>query len=375
MIAISAVSDKKSLKNFVRVPNILYKSDPHHRPQLMVERLEHLSPKNPYFKHAKHQLFLAHKDGVLAGRISAQIDELAQKKDTPPVGHFGFVDAADKEVLRALLEKAESWLREQGVEKIIGPYSFSINDEAGLLVEGFDSPPRMMMNYAPEWLGAALEKAGYIPVKDLLAFRMHMNIDIPPTAQRIVSKVLTHDDVNFRMLDKENLSQDLAVILEIFNEAWTKNWGFIPMTADELTHTANSMKPIIKPELVQIGEVEGKPAAMIVALPDLNESLDGLNGKLLPFGWLKLLWRLKVKGVTGARILLMGVRPQYQSGFLGAALAVTVMTKLHDAMRKGGYKEAELSWILEDNAPMIRLVKSAGAKIYKRYRVYEKDLV
>lgn len=375
MITISAVSGKKSLKDFVRVPNILYKSDPLYRPQLMMERLEHLSPKNPYFKHAKHQLFIAHKDGELVGRISAQIDELAQKNDEPLLGNFGFVDAADEEILHALLKKAEGWLHEQGAKKITGPYSLSINDEAGLLVEGFDTAPRMMMNYAPEWLGGALEEYGFEPVKDLLAFRMETDIDIPPAAQRIVSKILAHDDVNFRMLDKANLSQDLSVILEIFNEAWTKNWGFIPMTADELTHTANSMKPIIKPELVQIAEVEGKPAAMIVALPDLNEALDGLDGKLLPFGWAKLIWRLKVKGVSTERILLMGVRPKYQSGFLGAALAVTVMTKLHDAMRKAGYKEAELSWILEDNAPMIRLVESAGAKVYKRYRIYDKDLV
>lgn len=375
MITVSAVLGKKALHDFVRVPNILYNADPLYRPQLMMERLEHLSPKNPYFKHATHQLFVAHKDGVLVGRISAQIDDLAQKEDTPRLGHFGFVDALDEEILQALLEKAEGWLREQGIKKITGPYSLSINDEAGLLVEGFNAPPRMMMNYAPDWLGGALEKAGYEPAKDLLAFRMGTDQDIPATAQRIVTKVLTHNEVSFRILDKAKLSQDLNVILDIFNEAWAENWGFIPMTADEIAHTANSMKPLIKPELVHIAEVDGKPAAMIVALPDLNEALDGLNGKLLPLGWVKLLWRLKVKGVRGARILLMGVRPKYQSGFLGAALAVTVMTKLHDALRRDGYKEAELSWILDDNAPMIRLVESAGATAYKRYRIYEKNLV
>lgn len=374
MIIVSAVSGRKSLRDFVRVPNIIYKADPLYRPQLEIERLEHLSPKNPYFKHATHQLFVAYKYGELVGRISAQVDELAQKEGTPHLGHFGFVDAADEDILRLLLDKAESWLREQGVEKITGPYSLSINDEAGLLVEGFDTAPRMMMNYAPEWLGDALEKAGYEPAKDLLAFRMETNIDTPPTAQRIVAKVLTHDDITFRMLDKENLSQDLNVILDIFNEAWAENWGFIPMTADEITHTVDGLKRLIKPELVHIAEVEGKAAAMIVALPDMNEALEGLNGKLFPFGWLKLLWRLKVKGVGSARILLMGVRPQYQSGFVGAALAVTVMTKLHDALRSGGFNEAELSWILEDNAPMIRLIKNAGAKVYKRYRVYEKNV-
>ncbi len=375
MITVSTASTGKALRDFINVPNILYRDSPVYRPQLTFERLDHLGSKNPYFKHAKHELFVAYKNHQLVGRISAQIDKLAQKEGEVCLGSFGFVDALDEETLQALLNQAEEWLSVQGVKRITGPYSLSINDQAGLLVEGFDTPPYMMMNYAPQWLGAALEDFGYKKAKDLFAFHMRTDQDIPLAAQRIVRKVLAHPTVSLRTLDKAHMGRDLGVILDIFNEAWADNWGFIPMTSDEMIYSANNMKPIIKSELVHIAEVEGKPAAMIVALPDLNEALKGLNGKLLPFGWMKLLWRLKVKGVSGTRILLMGVRPQYQDGFLGGALAVTVMAKLHEALRSGGYQEAELSWILEDNAPMIRLAESSGAKVYKRYRIYEKEIL
>ena len=375
MIRIVKAHSKKQLKDFITVPNHLHKDEPQYRAQLDIERLDHLSNKNPYFKHATYALFIAYENDRLMGRISAQIDDLAQKENQPRLGHFGFLDAENENVLKSLLEHAENWLAENGVQIITGPYSLSINDEAGLLIGGFDSPPRMMMNYAPEWLGPALERHDYGKAKDLLAFTMPTDCGIPPAAQRIADKVLTDSTIKIRALDKAHMERDLTTILDIFNDAWANNWGFIPMTEGEISHVAKNMKPLIQPGLVQIVEHEGKSAAMIVALPDLNEALDGLNGKLLPFGWAKLLWRLKVKRVNRVRVLLMGVRQEFQNGFLGSTLAVTLMTHLHDAMRTHGYKEAEMSWILEDNAPMIRLIESAGGHVYKRYRIYEKALV
>lgn len=374
MITLAKASEGKALKDFVRVPETIYANDPCHVTQLSFERLEHLSPKNPYFKHARHEFFVAYKDGKPIGRISAQIDELAQKKGEPRLGHFGFVDAADEGTLHALLEKAEQWLREHKVEKITGPYSISINDEAGLLVNGFESPARMMMPYGPQWLPSALENAGYKPVKDLLAYQVSTQAETPAAAKRIAAKVEEHPGVHFRTLNKTKMNEDLAIILDIFNKAWANNWGFVPMTADEMTYTAHNMKPLINPDLVQIAEINGEPAAMIVALPDLNEALSGLHGKLLPWGWARLIWRLKIKGPNAARVLLMGVLPEHRHGFLGGSLAIALMTRLHEALRKHGYKEAELSWVLDDNIPMIRLAESAGAKEYKRYRMYEKDL-
>lgn len=375
-INIRTVFTKQDLRDFVEVPNRLYADDPHYRVQLMMERLEHLDvKKNPYFKHATHQFFIAYQNDEPVGRISAQIDDLAQKDKTPRLGHFGFVDARDASILQALLDKAEDWLRQQKVKTITGPYSLSINDEAGLLVEGFDSAPYMMMNYAPHWVGDALEAHGYRQAKDLLAFHMRTNQDIPAAGRRIANKAAEHPEVSLRTLDKKHMKRDLDIVLKIFNEAWAENWGFVQMTADEIAYTARSMKPLIQPDLVWIAEIENEPTAMIVALPNLNEALDGLGGRLFPFGWLKLLWRLKVKKMKTARILLMGVRKDQHNGFLGGALAVTVMERLHASLYANGYKDTELSWVLDDNAPMIRLIKGSGARFSKRYRIYQKDLI
>ena len=374
MIIVQKVQNKKQLKDFIKVPNILYHSDPYYRVQLSIERLEHLSHKNPYFKHASHSFFVAYVDGKPIGRISVQIDKLAQKENEPCLAHFGFLDAANENVLEILLAETEKWAAEKGAQKISGPYSLSINDEAGLLIEGFDDAPSMMMNYAPKWLGPALEQKTYSKAKDLLAFTMRTDCDIPSAAQRIADKVITDSDIKIRILNKRNMEHDLTTILDIFNDAWANNWGFIPMTKEEISYVAKNMKPLIQPDLVQIVETDNKPAAMIVALPDLNEALDGLNGRLFPLNWVKLLWRLKVKRVNRVRVLLMGVRNEFQKGFLGSTLAITLMICLHKNMRMHGYKEAELSWILEDNTPMIRLIESAGGHVYKRYRIYEKDL-
>ena len=374
MIIVQEVQNKKQLKDFIKVPNILYQSDPYYRAQLSIERLEHLSHKNPYFEHATHVFFVAYEDQKLVGRISVQIDKLSQKENEPCLAHFGFLDAANKNVLESLLADAEKWAIEKGAQKISGPYSLSINDEAGLLIEGFNNAPSMMMNYAPKWLGPALEQHAYSKAKDLLAFTMRTDCNIPLAAQRIADKVVTDSDIAIRTLNKKNMERDLTTILDIFNDAWADNWGFIPMTKEEISYVAKNMKPLIQPDLVQIVETNNKPAAMIVALPDLNEALDGLNGNLFPFNWIKLLWRLKIKRVNRARVLLMGVRNEFQKGFLGSTLAITLVICLHKNMRTHGYKEAELSWILEDNAPMIRLIESAGGHVYKRYRIYEKDI-
>jgi hypothetical protein len=362
------------LKDFVEVPNLLYQDDPFYVPQLTLERLDHLGRKNPYFKHAVHVFFIAYQDGRAAGRICAQIDELAQQENGPRLGHFGFIDAANENVLRNLLAQAETWLREHGAEKMVGPFSLTINDEIGVLIEGFDSPPRMMMNYAQTWTGKAIEHVGYQPAKDILAFHISCDQDLPPAALRLAQKAEAYPGVVLRSLDKPRITQDIGLLLDIFNDAWVNNWGFVPMTADEVHHLAKNLKPLIVPDLVYFAELNGTAAAMIVALPDLNEALQGLGGRLLPFGWAKLLWRLKFSGLSGARVLLMGVRPTVQQEFLGGALAIAVIVKLHQALRANGYKDVELSWILDDNKPMLRLAESIGAVPYKRYRMYEKDL-
>jgi len=374
MIEIKTVQTRRDLAEFIRLPSVLYADDPDFIAPLSFERRARLSAKKPYFEHAGARYFLAcDAAGKPVGRISAQIDEHAQKPGQPKTGHFGFVDSANEDVLKHLLDAAENWLRGQGARRVQGAYSLSINDEAGLLIEGHDSPPRMMMNYAPPWLGPAIERTGYRKAKDLLAFHMRADQNLPAAAGKMAEKAAAHPGVRERPL--QDMETDLGVILDIFNEAWADNWGFVPFTAAEIKHTARSMKPLVIPDLVRIAEIDGRAAAMIVALPDLNEALKGLGGELLPLGWARLIWRLKVRGVQGARVLLMGVRKDYQSTYLGSGLAVLLIARLHEALNAQGFKEVELSWILEDNMPVIRMIEMTGGKAYKQYRIYEKDLI
>ena len=374
MIEIRAAKTGRGFRDFVIAADIVYSDDPLYVPQLAMERRAHLGAKNPYHRHAKSQYFVAYRDGKPAGRISAQIDELAQISEGGVLGHIGFADAADADILGQLLHAAEDWLREQGAARVSGPYSLSINDESGLLIEGFDTAPRMMMNYARPWQAAAFEAAGYRKIKDLIAFRLDVARPFPAPVLRVAEKAVALPGLTERPVDRRNLGRDLRIIMNIFNDAWAGNWGFVPMTEEEINYAAKNMKPLIRPEFARIVEIDGEPVAMIVALPDLNEALRGLGGRLLPFGWAKLLWRIKRPGLRGARVLLMGVREKDRGGFKSSAIGALLVSRLRDALAARGFQEVEMSWILEDNMPIIRLIESLGGVPYKRYRIYEKPL-
>lgn len=361
-------------RDFLNVPKIVYQGNPHFISQLNLERRLHFSKQNPYFKHAQACFWVAYDGHQPIGRISAQIDTLAQKNDGIITGHFGCLDCVDKTALNDLLQTAENWLSTHGVQKIIGPFSLSINDESGLLVDGFQHPPVMMMNYAHGWYGTALEDIGYNKAKDLLAFRLEAKRPLPLPAQRMAEKGLNAQGLVERALDPKNLIADLKAILNIFNTAWAENWGFVKMTSDEIIYTAKNMKPLIIPEFTRLVEINGAPAAMIVALPNLNEAIADFEGHLLPFNWLKLIWRLKKNRLKTGRVLLMGVLPEYQKTFLGSSMAVLLIANLRQAMLDKKYEEAEMSWILEDNLPIIRLIENVGGQAYKRYRLFEKNL-
>ncbi len=373
-VAVHPVSGRRGLRAFVRVARRLRGAEPCWVAPLEVERRLHLGPGNPYFRHAEAGFFVAWRDGAPVGRISAQLDSLAQPTDGPRVGHFGFLEAADQAVMAALFEAAEAWLRARGAGRVVGPLSLSINDEAGLLVEGFDTPPRMLMNHAPPWYGPAVEACGYAKAKNLIAYRFDMAEPLPTAAVRMAEQAAATEGVAERPLDTRRFHAEIRTIVEIFNDAWADNWGFVPMTDAEVRYMANNMKLLIRPELVRIVERHGEPVAMIVALPDLHEALAGLDGRLLPFGWARLLWRLKVRGVPGARVLLMGVRQAHRGGFLGGALAALLVSRMHAAAAAAGYREVELSWVLEDNRPTRRLIESVGGVRDKTYRVYAKEL-
>jgi len=371
-------ADAKQRIEFVRLPDRLYADDPNYVAKPTAEELKRLGPKNPYFEHAEAALFLARDgSGQAVGRISAQIDRLEQSeeaKDSGPIGHFGFIEGADESVLEALLEAAESWLRARGAARVTGPFSFSINDEAGLLVEGEPSPPCLLMNYAPAWYGPAIEARGYAKAKDLLAFTISTSAETTQACARLAKRALASEGLKERTLAKTRLEEEARTVVSIFNDSWSENWGFVPMTDAEAAEFARAAKPILEPDLVRFVELEGQPAAMIVVLPDMYEALRGIDGRLFPTGWAKLLWRLKVKGLSQARVTLLGIRKSVRRTLQSAGIAALLVNLVQEAAMRHGYQKLEMSWVLDDNHAMIDLIEIIGGRRYKTYRVYEKAL-
>ena len=372
-LQILKVEGKGALNDFIRLPWSLYSDDPMWVPPLLLERRMHLSPKNPYFEHAKFCSWITYRKGKPVGRISAQIDRLHIDRYQDATGFFGMLESEDNSLtFRALLGTAENWLRNQGMQRISGPFNLSINQELGLLVDGFDTPPSLMMGHARPYYADRIEKDGYQKEKDLLAYIINTNIKMTATAKRITARMKGR--IHIRRLQKSNFVNELKIIRNIFNDAWSQNWGFTPWTEAEFEHLGKDLKMLADEELVKIAEVDGKPAAFIVLLPNINEIIQDLNGRLLPFGWLKMLWRLKVKYPNSARIPLMGVRSQYHDSLMGAALAFGVIADLQQPALKRGIKEVELSWILEDNMGMRNIIESTNGRVYKTYRIYSKQL-
>jgi len=308
------------------------------------------------------------------GRISAQIDKLHLQRHRDSTGFFGLLEAEDDpETFQILMETAERWLSDQGMCRILGPFNLSINQECGLLVEGFDSPPMVMMGHARPYYGARVEENGYRKEKDLLAYCIDIDFELTRAMRVAIKRV--EKRVSIRSLRKERFSEELEILQDIFEDAWSENWGFVPFTKAEFKHLGQNLKYLVHAEYVQIAEVDGSPDAMILGLPNVNEAIKDLNGRLLPFGWLKLLWRLKVARPKTARVPLMGVRKCHHNSLLGAALALMVVERVRRLGAKYGAKKVELSWILEDNAGMRNILESIGGVAYKRYRIFAKDLV
>lgn len=359
------------LDRFVRLPARLYASDPHFVPPLLLERKEALSPKkNPLFEHAEVQLFLAVREGRDVGRISAQVDRLVQDKS---IGHFGMIAAEDDaDVFAALFAAAESWLRERGRTRVLGPFSLSINEETGLLIDGFDTPPMMFMPHDPPYASVRVEQQGYRKAKDVLAYLYDMSREFSPTIERLITK-RKPSTLIVRKLDVSRYDAEFDTITTIFNDAWHDNWGFIPFTEAEIRHMARSLKPLIRPEMVAIVEFNGEAVAFGITLPNLNEAIADFGGRLLPFNWIKLLLRLK-RGTTTWRVPLMGVRRSFNAGILGALAPFLVIDAMHKGALNTPMKQVEFSWILEDNLPMRHVIERMGAVAYKTFRVYEKSL-
>ncbi len=373
-ICIEPVKGKAGLREFIRLSTILYGDDPNWISPLEIERLGILDPgQSPYFEHAEAQYWIARKNDKAVGRISAQVDQLALKANNNKTGHFGMIVAIDDpSVTEALLATASAWLRDRGMDTIQGPFNLSINQEVGLLVDGFDTPPMMLMSHDPAYMGGHIEAAGFAKAKDLIAYIRGTDFLFPEKWRRMAERRSGH--VSMRMFDMKHYDREIKTIVSIFNEAWHTNWGFVPMTEKEAAHMAKELRPLIRKELAWFADIDGEPAAFIVCLPDINGAIDGLNGRLVPFGWLKLLWRLKVIRPATARVLLMGVREKFSEGLLGQILPFRLIYAVESDLFNSPIKRVEMSWILEGNAPVRRMIETLGGEAYKTYRVYEKPL-
>jgi len=372
-VAVYPVTNRHELRKFIDVPWLVYANDPMWVPPLRLERRWHFSKSNPFFKHGEWQAWIAYRNNQPVGRISAQIDQLHRQIYGADTGHFGLLESVDdKEVFAALMQTAEKWLAERGTKHVSGPYNFSINQECGVLVSGFDTPPMVMMPHSPKWYGKLLEEQGYYPLKDLLAYLMKLDMEVPKIMRILVDKFSKR--VHTRVLRRNQLKVEMEILRDIFNDAWSDNWGFVPFTEEEFSELGSTFRFLLKDEYIQIVEVDGIPAAFMVALPNLNEIFAKLNGSLFPFGWYQLVKQLKFGGIRTGRIPLMGVRKKFQNTPLGATLAFMMI----DAPRKiglsRGFREIEVSWILEDNKPMRGMIEKAGIQEYKRYRIFGKTL-
>jgi len=373
-LRIVPLDSKADLGRFIELPHAILGSDPAWIPPLHLERRLHLGAKtNPWFEHARWKAWLAYRGTKLVGRISAQIDSLHLELHKDDAGFFGMLDAEDNpETFAALMGAAEEWLRSEGIRRVRGPLSLSINDEVGLLVDGFDTSPYFMMGHSKPYYGTYIEQAGYHKAKDMLAYVVEPNFPAPKVMKRLLGK--SKQSITVRPLDRKRFDEELAVLRDIFNDAWSDNWGFVPFTEAEFKDLGHTLKVLIASELIQIAEVDGVPAAFIVALPNVNEVIKDFGGKLAPFNWVKLLWNLKVKFPKSSRVPLMGVRKSFHNTPLGPGLAFLVIDAVRHHLVARGVEQVELSWILEDNDGMRNIIEAIGGRDYKRYRVYEKEL-
>lgn len=380
-IVIEPVEGKQGRAAFVDLGRQFAAREEHSIPQLRSEQLELVDPdKNPFFGHATVGFFIAYRDGRPVGRIAAHIDHLAlelpgEQGMGPGTGMFGYFDAEDETVAGALLTRAEEWLRERRMTRMIGPISLSIWEEPGLLVKGHDHSPMIMMGHHPAHYAGWIEKKGFTETKRLLTYDLDITSGFPKLVQRIVASGERNERIRIRPIEMKRWDEEIRVVLHILNDAWSGNWGFVPFTEAEIDHAAKKMKPIIKPRLNMIAELDGRPVAFMMVLPDMNETLKKVNGRLFPFGWFHLLrWLRKPMG-AGMRVPLMGVLREFQNSRLASQLAFMMIEHIRrNAVADYGSKRGEIGWILDDNKGMIAIADTIESKINREYAIYEKAI-
>ena len=367
--------DKKTLKDFLEVVEDVYRGSPCYVRPLDFEVTDRLDrKKNPFFEHAEAAAWVAYKDGRPVGRITAQVDQEHLKRHQDDAGMFGFFETIDdEEVGKALLAEAEAWVRAKGMKRIRGPLSLSINEETGCLIEGFDKPPVVMMPYNTPYQGGLIEAGGYAKAKDFYAWTYDIG-EVPPRAQKARDEIAAMPEVTTRPVDPSRLVDDVRILMDIFNDAWSDNWGFVPLTEKELLKMASDSKLILLPEITKLTFIDGEAAAVAFGLPNLNELIQDLHGKLLPFGVVKMLWRLRVRGPRTGRLVILGIRKKWRHVRRYAGLSAYLYVEMNRSAHLLGMTEGELGWTLEDNAAINAGIRLMGGRIYKKYRVYEKQL-
>jgi hypothetical protein len=375
MVEIRQIPMGGPVDDFLNLVDYVYRGDPVYVRPLDMELKDRLNPKkNPFFEHGEGVVFCAYRDGWCVGRVTAQIDRDHLRRYGDATGFFGFLDTVDdEEVAGELLRHAEGWLRGKGMTRIRGPMSLSVNEELGCLVEGFDTPPYVMMPHHRTYQGGLIEKAGYEKAKDFYAWKYQVG-DLNARVRRAHEELKKLPEITYRQASLKDLDRDVELLVDIYNDAWSDNWGYVPFTRREVQKMAADFKLLLVPEITCIVSIDGEPAAVALAIPNLNEMVHDLDGKLLPTGFVKLLWRLKVRGPSSARLILLGIRKKWRGVRKYAALSAFMYAEMNNGGRKLGIKEGELGWTLEDNGRVNAGIMLMGAKLYKKYRVYEKSL-
>lgn len=375
-VRVTPVRSKRDLKIFLTLPFKIYKDDPYWVPPLLMEEKKKFDPKkNPFYEHAKVELFLALKNGEPVGRITAHIDENYNTFHGEKTGFFGFFESVnDQEVANSLFNIASQWLKERGMNKILGPMSFNTNEVCGLLIDDFSSPPVVMMSYNPKYYIQLIENYGFVKAKNLLAYIIEVNEEWLKFARRLeerlsrLAKRAEESGFTIRDVNLKDLENEVKKLREIYNEAWEKNWGFVPMTEKEFNKLAKELKTIVEPSLIKIVEYKGKPAAFGLIIPDINEILIKMKGKLFPFGIFHFIFGMKK--IKRLRLLALGIKKSFRKK---GADSLLYYSMLKSGLELKRYSSCEVSWLLEDNYLIIRAIEFMGGKHYKTYRLYEKN--
>lgn len=380
-VIIAPVSGKADLKAFVDLAYRLNRDDPNWVPPLRGEAMKLVTPgKNPFFEHADVQYFLARRAGRVVGRISAHIDKLALQQPPeqgmgPGTGNWGLLEAEDKAVSDALIARAEEWLRDKGMTRVLAPLSMSIWEEPGLLVKGHDHSPMILMGHHAPHYRPWIEDQGYGEAKRLLTYELDITKEFPPLIGRIVASGEKNPRINVRKVDLKKYDEEASIILHILNDAWSGNWGFVPFTDAEIEHASREFKPLIRDDLVMIAEVDGEPVAFMMTFPDFNQPIKAIRGKLFPFGWIRLVsWSRKPTNAD-MRVPLMGVVKRLQASRLASQLAFMMIEYIRrNAVAHYGSKRGEIGWILEDNQGMVAIADAIDSHVNREYVIYEKAL-